>query len=1309
MSVDGIYDWIQGLSNDGKNKLYIFESNARYYLGSDNGTFYDDYLLISPNTITGKNRQFSDSVSSFPSVLRNAKETFTEGKTTSFEDFPEELQLIILTTAAVGDVTSLGATRNDNDYSRITKLYNYASTPNFSIWPRIGFIFSEIIDNYNLETEKPTELTPSIIDFFNTYSNEATNVYEKDLVIKYKRTIRQQVTLQEGSSYVLKDSFGSSLSNLFSLQSFKNKVNSEIKKIIDTDGESIEATNVDKLIVDIGLTGQFYSYYDYDKNDGSLIFVEKTKFSNLDESKVDVLFKTTPYKVNINSLKNSRIYSQGTSFDDISRANQEQFYDLEHTYTKTNPSNVDTDLKLGDVYNPVEKRNVVAGFKVPEFLPFSRTEVAATGVDEVILGFYLRFIWNIEDKLGDGNLDTTIGELFDVEVKESSRYLLEKLVNLRESIIRFELLKIINDLEEGEELQDDVLEQAEKEANKNLSDLPTSELEDKQLSSEDIEKRQKLYKQCVLLLNAHDLKKQYERKLQILKAAKNPIHALNYFNGRFWMVKDPQKNNNNSILNKLLNPTGKQARPFLDMTPDIHAALQPRLRLHKVFQVESSKSVTHEIPFSSFYEKERIDNLSKSNVFDRGSGYGIKEFSFSFDGETPATAQKFIKARLSLYFQTFEDFIKERTVKFGDEEEYTFRYVDLFVNTKFCPVSGLSRQSPLYYDPSFYRLRVDVGWEPRNDKQFTEILKKRNTTPDDFNIALNATNKTFYLNLIDHTININEDGTVTIDADYIAYMQGIMGSNDFNALTTREAKKLQKEYSESYNRLLSNKDCTREQLDELAASINSINDQVSRSLHQSIIKRLLCNEALYSVTVDESDLNDYRNTDFFSSVPKLKKNISEVPDKNKAVANAKGKEQLSTAIDNSFTQDSEYQENKKIYFFFLADLMYLILDSFYDENDKIIPEVENLKPILSSFSFYNPVKQGKDKNSKPVGEVDINIGQIPIDIETFLSWYEDQIIEKDITTMPILTFIKRLLHYLIQDVFLETCINRSEQKRLVFQTTSFLATDEDPSDNNTTDPMSVISSSDPIIDVGKHYGKNLPLKSGIEFNGVKPTSEFFNYLYIFSHYISSEHKGRGNPIEDEKKGTYHLYIGADRGLTKKVSFQKSDIQYIRESRMMQQGSNGLLQLSSVYKASISMIGNTLFYPGMEVYVNPFGFGGKAFGLPNDGPGKIDKPNLSNIMGIGGYYQILRVNSKINPGSFTTEIEAHFVYSGDENQLGRDGLKKVDICKESVADIGKGEKNTKECTDTILNVQNIVLDINGNVPQEKPDNSVQKKE
>ena len=60
---------------------------------------------------------------------------------------------------------------------------------------------------------------------------------------------------------------------------------------------------------------------------------------------------------------------------------------------------------------------------------------------------------------------------------------------------------------------------------------------------------------------------------------------------------------------------------------------------------------------------------------------------------------------------------------------------------------------------------------------------------------------------------------------------------------------------------------------------------------------------------------------------------------------------------------------------------------------------------------------------------------------------------------------------------------------------------------------------------------------------------------------------------------------------------------------------------------MEMVGNTLIYPGMEFYINPFGFGGPGFGQPNEGPGSIDDPNLSNIMGLGGYQMALKVNSQ----------------------------------------------------------------------------------
>jgi hypothetical protein len=71
-----------------------------------------------------------------------------------------------------------------------------------------------------------------------------------------------------------------------------------------------------------------------------------------------------------------------------------------------------------------------------------------------------------------------------------------------------------------------------------------------------------------------------------------------------------------------------------------------------------------------------------------------------------------------------------------------------------------------------------------------------------------------------------------------------------------------------------------------------------------------------------------------------------------------------------------------------------------------------------------------------------------------------------------------------------------------------------------------------------------------------------------------------------------------------------------------------------------MVGNTIFYPGMELYINPFGVGGTEFGSPTD------TRSIANKLGFGGYHTIISVNSTITPGKFNTSVTAQQYYSGD---------------------------------------------------------------
>jgi hypothetical protein len=108
---------------------------------------------------------------------------------------------------------------------------------------------------------------------------------------------------------------------------------------------------------------------------------------------------------------------------------------------------------------------------------------------------------------------------------------------------------------------------------------------------------------------------------------------------------------------------------------------------------------------------------------------------------------------------------------------------------------------------------------------------------------------------------------------------------------------------------------------------------------------------------------------------------------------------------------------------------------------------------------------------------------------------------------------------------------------------------------------------------------------------------------------------------------------------------------------MNHGHNGLMQLSAVYKVTLEMFGNTIFYPGMLIFIDPRELGGTDFD-PTIGGTANTEPSVANSLGIGGYHLITRVSSNIESGNFTTTVEAQFVYSGDGSQKSRFKKKNV---------------------------------------------------
>ena len=1162
---------------------------------------------------------------------------YTEANPRYFHEFTNEHKFVVLTAPAVDEPY------DDGDYNEITRLWALLEDDAKALFKaRISKVAKTLIDQ--------DVLSPAAVAMFKAFEG----TFDDNEAIKQIRV--KIVKGQSGSKSYISDLFGL---DGYSLVDFENTVKQEIRDRLDEGKNFVGSQMTIKGLNTITAAGAGYKFtYDPAQLWGGYVDIPAEKVVSPGANELVTYLRSEEVALDeakLETIRATRVYENGTNFGkEAVRAHFEAEW---------------VEKKEGDWWGLFPDK------------PF--------GISDIILDYFLRFVAVVEADLEDEALDETLSELMFEQVQSAAFLVLSSTLLHYENLLRLELAKELAGLDpaqDGAKTAKDILKDAEQNADRALDGLATSTLTEEQeaISDEDIEKRQKAYKQCVLLLNYQKLAGEYIEHMKTTYQS-HPWHAKGIYNGRFHMITTAgDDGEQNLVINKLKMPKATQVRSFLEMTPDIYAALQPQIKLFKVYY-EDDKYVTHEIPFPSSTSTQRVDAFSNGETFDKGDGIGIKQFNFSFDGENPATSTQYVRSNLSLFFQTFGDFVKERTVTKTDGTEFTFRYLDLFVNTKFCPRSGEKSFSPLYYDPSFYRLRVDVGWAPRNDQEFQDLLVKRGFTSAQFSQALAMTNKTFYLNLIDHDININDDGTVQIEANYIAYIEGILGADRMNALFSRQAKNLQDKYVKEHEELLRKGSCSLKQQQELKASINGIADTMRKSRQRSLLSKLVLNNMLYNCKIDPVDAADYRNLDFFKKRPVL---LSIAAQETQIPEDLRSDSKITQAetwsfISKRFIMDNDYQNNTKIHFFYFADLVYVLMDSLYDDAGIQRTEVEGVKLLLSSFIMDIPF-------SGP-NSTKIDIGLIPVDIDTFNSWYKEHILDKKVEAISILDFLKRFLLYLMTNIFSEVCINQDQVKKLQFQTTNFLAVKGDDG----SDVLSTYSSGqnpNVLIDVDLLYFADLlPLKTSVPNESSCDTSQFLNYLVLYPFYNPGTHSGRGERLIDENNGVYHFNIGAMKGLVKNVSFSKSDIQYVRESRMFSQGTNSLLQLSSVYRVNMKMIGNTLLYPGMEFWLNPYGFGGTEFGFPQDGKGSKESPNLSNIMGIGGYHQVLKVKSSITPGKFETEVEGHFVYSGDDTGITDKRERFVSVC-EDIDAIDTAGNDEAGCRNQILKIQNALYDL-----------------
>ena len=128
-----------------------------------------------------------------------------------------------------------------------------------------------------------------------------------------------------------------------------------------------------------------------------------------------------------------------------------------------------------------------------------------------------------------------------------------------------------------------------------------------------------------------------------------------------------------------------------------------------------------------------------------------------------------------------------------------------------------------------------------------------------------------------------------------------------------------------------------------------------------------------------------------------------------------------------------------------------------------------------------------------------------------------------------------------------------------------------------------------------------------------------SYLVVFAT-VTDPGRFTGNKVRDEKNGIFHLTLGSDRGIVKTFSFSEKKMPQLRAMNIenASQGSSLILPQD----VELTMVGNTFFRNGSILYIDA----GFALG-----------PEVAKKLGIGGYYDVVKVENTINASRFETRL------------------------------------------------------------------------
>jgi len=704
----------------------------------------------------------------------------------------------------------------------------------------------------------------------------------------------------------------------------------------------------------------------------------------------------------------------------------------------------------------------------------------------------------------------------------------------------------------------------------------------------------------------------------------------------------------------------KSLEKIIRLKPADHGLLQPKVRLWRVHpktEGEPASGAESEFIFDSFLDPSRISDIFQAQGgLARMGGVGLKKFEWEFTGTNPAEADKIIGVKMTLHFQTMNDLTARWDASKGDGyggtaagEKPSFMELILLPPEKHGTTTGAcKRPKKNGYNPDYYTIKAQVGWAtPMSAQELDPVLVRE----------LEATTLSMYLSLITHEIKINDDGSIDVDVEYVGAMEAALGSKDADVLfpsswhgagegavvsegfmgfgsDDRNINDIDAEVEAMENALASNEDSTecaagnQDELDELAEERAEMEESLDelREMQKELNaeNRTQAYEAftqaisgkIRHLDLDNGFLEHWQENE-------NNKRPSLTGDDSGGVVTITIGDQGWFDDPASAAEEADETDvsDDDIYFVFFGDIVDTACLAFSPENVRSPKSpVKNMKILLGPMTYINmrdPVNDDGTPNQQM-----INLADLPISYTMFLKFWNDRVIEPERDSYSVRAFIKDCLQTLIAPALTPGCFPNGPSQNTSVAKAAFTV-------------ASPGGAKDVVDECPKMTGGRVAMtdiQRKLRGTGSSPTAsgdeEGWQYVLF---YMNTAALGNGDRMQDERRGIYHYAIGEDRGLIKKIEFKKNDIQGMKEAR--QDSSGALSQLREMYNADVKMIGNNIYIPGMTLFLWP------PPGLGN--PSK--KGSAANMLGIGGYFNVIKVRSVISRGgAYSTDLECVFI-------------------------------------------------------------------